>query len=158
MTDEAKPQEQSAKDENEPSPKIDHMLQFFVMNANAGINVSITLNICGAVVTGLLIGINEYLDSVAALYRKPENIKTIGVRPIPEEGDEEIGLRNAEQTASFIDSLRVDFAKELKETGTVTLSRMVHLKNARINGVPTADGIWRGKLSSVDGFAFGAPV
>jgi len=154
-TESQKPDGDSATEEY---PIIDPLLQYFVMYANVGsMDVPVTLNVQGTVVTGRLLGINKYLDAIASIYRKPENIRTIGGRSPPEEGDEELGLRKAEETASFIDTLRIDFGKEFADTGDVKLPRLIHLQNARINGAATADGTWRGKLSSVDGFAFGAP-
>ncbi|HEY9699680.1 MAG TPA: hypothetical protein V6D10_20635 [Trichocoleus sp.] len=110
---------------------IDRFLQALVINANRnGDGLLITVNVGGLLVSGRVIGEREYVD----LY-----------------GRQGLGFTSDEDIASLESVFRKSADSDL----------YIHLGDARILA-PTGQllsvlgGVWRGKLSAVDGFFLGA--
>lgn len=122
----------------------DVILSSFVFAANskeAQLEMGVTLNVGGTIVSGILIGYNKYLESIKLQFdQKP----------------------GGEFVASFMDKFLSAVEEEKIEEEDVVLPIYIHLKDARFftpgnNPIPNNGGIlWRGKLSSIDGFNFGA--
>lgn len=119
---------------------VDDTLQNIVHLSNqAGMSLSLTLNIGGSLVTGVLISIDEYyqeiIRGVSASAEDPKNTAAIHLR-------------------DMLNRMR-------PEAGNPVAPQFIHLKNAKIfNGdqkpIPGNGTYWRGKISSVDGFFFGS--
>lgn len=121
----------------------DPTLQQFVDMANTmKLSMGMTLNIGGNVITGTLIGIDEYFEMLGA------QLKDALERMSGESLDE----------APFS---RKDDTDEDESDNDFIATRFIHLKGAHImdaagNRLPSGDGIlWRGRLSEVTGFVFG---
>jgi hypothetical protein len=127
----------------------DWYLQLFIAMAETmETGIPVTLSVRGILVTGTPISSKKYFDGVAKLVSEafakagflPDNIKTI---------TESLALPGKQME---------EIAKD--ETTSPSTYTYIHLENARFyspSGVPwTQPGtLWRGKVSSVDGFYFG---
>ncbi|WP_139271784.1 gas vesicle accessory protein GvpU [Pseudomonas sp. NFACC04-2] len=118
---------------------IDDTLQSIVHIANDfGIEASISLTIGGSLVTGILISVNTYFDQVIAGFA----------------GAAEGGVN------SGVDTMTQLLTARRPPGGSSVPSQYLHLKDAKVyNGgnvpIPGDGTLWRGKISSVDGFFFG---
>ncbi|MGE8037908.1 gas vesicle accessory protein GvpU [Lysinibacillus sp. NPDC093692] len=100
------------------------------------IEIGVTLNVGGSLITGLLIGSNIYMRSISELLS--------GNGP------------TADQFAKLFEEIAEEVEKINPEDEDDNPSpNYIHLKNAKlinINGDVIELGYWRGKLSSIDGF------
>jgi hypothetical protein len=117
----------------------DWTLEIILGAVEAGVEVPITLNVGGLVITGSLISEREFLEKV--LYGKIYEKYKQGMQEI---------------SSSETDS--EDNESENKETSQSKVYRFIHLKNAEFYystgiNVEIPEGLlWRGLLSSVDGY------
>ncbi len=128
------------------------LLMFLTLVEEDGMEVAVTLNVNGVVVSGTLIGASAYYEGITEsskelqdstmskiITKKFTDLKE-GYSKQKQEQDEEKEDKDKENAATFI-----------------------HLKNARYLGTvgqPTTNNgtWWRGKISSVDGFSFDSLV
>ena len=140
-------QEKSSQDGTEKDHgKIDYTLQAFSYLANVyGIGFPITLNIGGLVISGMIISRDEYMKGLTSSIR--EGISKWQDKP-----------------KELLESKILEPMTQHKAVGgyTVKKTKYIHLKNSRVfntGGKPIparGDGfLWRGRISSVDGFSFG---
>ena len=142
-------QEKSSQDGIERDHgKIDYTLQVFSHLANAySIGFPVTLSVGGLVISGIIVSRDEYMKSVANSLRE-------GVSKLQDEIKE------------FLESqVFKPMTRPLDKKGqgyVVENTKYIHLKNARVfntSGQPVpARGsgfLWRGRISSVDGFSIG---
>ena len=126
----------------------DWFLQTLVgMSNNSDVSFSITLNVGGVLVSGELIGGEEYFNGFA------NDLKMAGLPA------------NAADLFKKFGDIYVK-QREQKEANqddnTIPPPQYIHLKNARIfhpggNPIPTNRGVWwRGRLDAVDGFILGS--
>jgi hypothetical protein len=128
----------------EQTPTEDAVLLMFLSLAeNDGIEAALTLNIQGAIVTGILIGSKAYYDGIteSSLHLKDDTMSKI--------------------IAKRFGDLRDEYLKQKQEQGDKkddeeAAATYIHLKNAKYNQpAMTASGSWwRGKISSIDAFSF----
>ena len=124
----------------------DHMLQFFVNLANqsaGSLSFGITLVTHGFLVSGMLIGGNDYFKGLAEeTSQMPEGFENLGntfKKAIEKMGEDTYG-------------------EEDKISSNPTF---IHLKNARFyttngNPLPANRGVWwRGRLTEISGFSLG---
>lgn len=127
---------------------VDWFLQILVSTVNkTSIDIGITLNVGGLIISGQLINIKIYFEGLA----------------------QEMALANADEPLK--DAFQTMFRKigseyklssEESENENQPPPKFIHLKNAKMllaNGqkVPTNQGVWwRGRLSEVDGFSLGS--
>jgi hypothetical protein len=116
----------------------------------SGAEIGITLNVRGTLVSGLLVSGRSYFEGVG------RDFLTLG------SGD--LRLRAAMDNILSTVGASVYPAEENQGGEALhldTRSLFIHLKNARFvhpnsRALPTNHGVWwRGRISSVDGFAFG---
>jgi hypothetical protein len=123
----------------------DAILQFFVVMADTtGMNTGVTLNVGGLIISGTLVGMKEYFDSLVAGLRTARGNAMI---------NEVLGERFnkfAEKASEIMTAPYKDLWKE---------PEYIHLKNARWytpgGAIPTKGILWRGRLGAVDGFSLG---
>ena len=121
--------------------RVDPLLQWLVDLTNrSNTSFVITLTVGGNLVSGVLISLNEYLDEWATQISS-------------QVGHEESASAVKDQVLSW----------KIERTQEAPTSQLVHLKDAEVftsNGMPIAPGgaLWRGKISSVDGFNLGRLV
>lgn len=124
------------------TPDVD--LQVLVGLANKfEIEIPIRLFIPAGVMSGSLIGLPTYFTRVAAVLRAAGNAE-----------DNDVTLAMARNYAELAD----ERAAEMREADLDSDVRHVHLDQATLHG-PGADalpvGLWRGRLTSVSGWALG---
>ncbi|MET3828628.1 hypothetical protein ABIC86_000088 [Paenibacillus sp. DS2363] len=116
-----------------PPLQIDFLLGALVEVADS-LSLGLTLNVGGALVSGVLMSNKEYFESVADEF----------------EGVSEDGAK--------LGSLYRRFAAEnYSDTSVDAITEFIHLKDVVIAQGDTSylTKLWRGKLNSVDGFSFG---
>ena len=128
----------------EQTPTEDAVLLMFLSLAeNDGIEVALTLNIHGAIVTGILIGSRAYYDGIteSSLHLKDDTMSKI--------------------IAKRFGDLRDEYLKQKQEQGDKkddeeAAATYIHLKNAKYNqpAMIASASWWRGKISSIDSFSF----
>jgi hypothetical protein len=121
------------------------LLMFLSLVEEEGIEVAITLNVGGAVVSGTLIGASAYYEGIK---ESSKDIQDSTMSKI-------ITKKFTDLNEGYLKQKQEQDNKEDKEN-TATF---IHLKQARylgISGQPTTNSVnwWRGKISSVDGFSF----
>lgn len=123
--------------------KNDAVLELFVKAIDKVdlFEMGITLNVKGLVITGKLISKNAYLKGVASTFEGSGEIGDVFSDMFTELADKQKDLNKVESTE---DQTNIVYG--------------VHLTDAKIfNGDSVYNvGYWRGQLSSVDGFSFGA--
>jgi hypothetical protein len=111
------------------------------------LELGVTLNIKGLIITGFIISQSNYFESLIS------------------------GLKDTDQDSEIKDSL-LEFLSGLKEKlaakseqkNSHEFPRFIHLRNVKIypsegRGMPTyGDALWRGIIDSVDGFSLGEMV
>ena len=133
-----------AREAREDAPSGDWLLEMLVGAANRqpGLAFDLTLNVRGTVVTGTLIGAKEFFEEYG---------RAMGLAGLP---------RLEEDFRAVGEELQRALSALPEGAGPVPPPHFVHLKDARmLTGpelVPTNRGVlWRGHLSSVDGFSVG---
>lgn len=130
----------------EPTPFAvphDWFLQSLVNMANDGVEVGVTLQVSGLLVSGVLTGGKAYFEGFAEDYSS--------------------GLSDPEAAKTVRDSFAM-FGEIYKKDGedTTPPPQYIHLKNARFfntsgNPIPGNKGVWwRGRISEVAGFMLGS--
>lgn len=120
---------------------VDPLLQWLVDISNrSNQSFLVTLTVGGNLVSGLLISLDEYLDEWAA---------------------QASGQINHQESALFVKDTVLGW--KVDKTQKQPAAQLIHLKDAEVftsNGRPIAPGgvLWRGKISSVDGFNLGRLV
>lgn len=121
----------------------DWFLQSLVSMANNGVEVGVTLQVSGLLVSGVLAGGKAYFEGFAE--------------------DFSSGLNDPETAKSVRDSF-AKYGEIYKNEGddAPPLPQYIHLKNARFfntsgNPIPGNKGVWwRGRISEVAGFTLGS--
>jgi hypothetical protein len=115
----------------------DSILEFFVQASNKhDFSLDITLNVCGAVITGTLVSAKEYFDSLSETF----------------EDGSDVAQKLSEELAKAGESVDENQSGE---------AHFIHLKNTKVycgDSKPTPSKgkiMWRGKISEVDGFFLG---
>ncbi len=130
-------------DNPQPNPTRagDLFLIVLVSTVNKGVfNVSVTLNVGGLVVTGMLASLREYCEGMGQLFASATT-------------DED---SQREWRKTFI-----DVADQAEKTLDKVPPTFIHLRDARIlmgneKSIPSNQGVWwRGRLDSVDGWFLG---
>ncbi|MDQ0860814.1 hypothetical protein [Bacillus sp. V2I10] len=128
----------------EQTPTEDAVLLMFLSLAeNDGIEVAITLNIQGAIVTGILIGSRAYYDGIteSSLHLKDNTMSKIIAKRFGDLRDEY--LKQKQEQAD-------------KKDNEEDAAAYIHLKNAKYHqpAMNASSSWWRGKISSIDSFSF----
>jgi hypothetical protein len=132
---------------NQALGNIDDLLKSLVMvPEKTSLEIGITLNVNGLLVTGFLISQQTYFETLM------ERV-------------------NSNKSASEMKTTLVDFLAQLKETllqktaqGEQGFSPFIHLRDAKIypsegKGMPTfGHALWRGDIRAVNGFSLGEMV
>jgi hypothetical protein len=138
-----------AKQKQEEMATDDAVLLMLLSLVEAdGLEVDITLNVKGAVVTGTLIGPTAYYEGI-----------TEAARALPDETMSKIF------TKKFND-LKDEYTQQKQEQqsekeGSECSATFIHLKNVQHVGESNQTATkksnwWRGRISSIDSFSFGA--
>lgn len=125
--------------------KQDTFLSSLVMLANSGMETGITLNVRGAVISGVLISGETYFKELTAQFAS-----------LPQAGFVESFTRTLNTNADrFKTSIEED-----RKNHTIRQPHYLHLRNCVFlgtdGGTSTQKSLWRGLLSSVDGFTIDA--
>ncbi|MER5174925.1 MAG: hypothetical protein ABJB76_03070 [Candidatus Nitrosocosmicus sp.] len=125
----------------------DELLEFLIRKVEeTGIGAGITLCIKGAILTGNLIKSKIYYDKMIEMYDFDNSQLTA-------KNQEEIDKWNDYHTEY------VDFINELKKQDNQQNLEYIHLEHVTFRNVHanilTQAIVWRGKLSSIDGFSIG---
>jgi len=112
----------------------------FVNDAEAGVSIPVTFTIGGNLVSGNLISEAAYFEHLAS------NFATALPEVAKDAGKELIMALQPKLTADEDDQLACQFA---------------HMKNAQVftgasHPVPSTGTLWRGKISSIEGFSLGS--
>jgi hypothetical protein len=128
----------------EQTPTEDAVLLMFLSLAeNDGIEAALTLNVQGAIVTGILIGSRAYYDGIteSSLHLKDDTMSKI--------------------IAKRFGDLRDEYLKQKQEQGDKkddeeAAATYIHLKNAKYHqpAMNSSSSWWRGKISSIDSYSF----
>lgn len=128
-----------------PTADVDWFLQFLVKMANnAQMEIGITLQVSGMLVSGNLIGNKAYFDGFGTDFASPFS-------------DPEVAASIKQSFSSCCDTS----ANDDNETGNRPPPQFIHLKNARFfntagNPIPGNRGVWwRGRICEVGGFMLG---
>ena len=125
----------------------DGLLEFLIMKVEeTGIGAGITLCLNGSVITGNLIKSKIYYDKLIEMYDFDDSQLTA-------KNPEELGKWNEYHTEyiSFINDLK---KQENQQNLKYIYLEHVTFRNVNSN-IPIQAIVWRGKLSSVDGFSIG---
>ncbi|MGD0032529.1 gas vesicle accessory protein GvpU [Paenibacillus illinoisensis] len=127
--------EEAKETQIKPPLDKDFTLQTLVSIANLGVSVSVTLNVGGTLVTGLLASGKEYMESAAKLF----------------EGTNKQGEQLSSIYQRYADEIYSNYTPEDANI------EFIHLKEATIfHGATDFNvNLWRGKINAVDGFSFG---
>ena len=125
----------------------DELLEFLIRKVEeTGIGAGITLCINGSIVTGNLIKSKIYYDKMIEMYDFDNSQLTA-------KNQEEIDKWNDYHTEY------VNFINELKKQDNQQNLKYIHLEHVTFRNVHanilTQAIVWRGKLSSIDGFSIG---
>jgi hypothetical protein len=141
------------------SIECDGYLQLFISLAEKKkeLGLSVTLNVGGMLITGLLISTTEYLDGVATLVS--DYFAKMGATPDQVKSIEE-GFSLRRVISEGVEKYTTAMAKGLPLPPPNTHA-YIHLKNVRFYGPSQSPWthppglLWRGKASAVDGFLLG---
>jgi len=123
----------------------DNLLGFFLSKTEEQkFGISITLCVRGAIVAGTLIDKKKYFE---------QTMKFLHMKPTDLDKD-----ATAKQILEFEDLIN-DLKKEFESVQSDQEIKYIHLKNVSIrnasDGSKTSSPLWRGKISSIDGFSLG---
>ena len=127
------------------APSTDWFLQNLVGTINrSDIEVGLTLNVGGSLVTGTAISGKKYFNEFAAIYS--------GAFPLDQETKDKVRV-SIEQFANI-------YIEEAEKPPALP-PNFIHMRNVHtihgVNFLPTEQGVlWRGRVSSVDGFSLGS--
>ncbi len=127
---------------------VDWFLQSTIETViNSGVDIGVTLTVGGAIVSGILISGRKYFEELGDALSAASQT----------EGDMQSVLGGAWKQYTAI----YDRPEDAPEDWQAPPAGFIHLRNAKFHGpgqppIPTNQGVlWRGKLSSVDGFSIG---
>jgi hypothetical protein len=126
----------------------DEILEHFVQRVEeTGVGKSLTLCVNGLIVVGNIISSKNYYDKMSALYDKLQIVTK-------DQSQIELTDKEIEHYKQFMDELKS------KHTEKQTSDRYLHLDEVEIYpsdvlSTPFLGNVWRGKLSSIDGFFLG---
>ncbi len=126
----------------------DNVFSMLVHVANTSdVEMGITLHVHGQMVTGRLISGNTYWSESAA------DLRASG------KGPTELIEAMAESMERVAEEYRATYTDSETVAEHPSMTAFLHLRNAHTLGpqgpTPTDGALWRGRLSSVDGFTFG---
>lgn len=122
------------------------VMMFLTLVEEDGLELPITLNVNGAVISGTLVGATAYYEGVT---KSSEELKDSTMSKI-------ISKKLNDLKEAYTKQKQEDKEKEESENSPT----FIHLKNAKYLGVhgqsvsPSSGSWWRGRISSVDGFSF----
>jgi hypothetical protein len=125
------------------------ILMFLSLIEEDGIEVDVTLNISGAVVSGTLIGPSAYYEGIIESFKKLEDNTMSKI----------LNKKFNDLKEAYSNQKQEQDEKDDKENSAT----FIHLKKARyLNtyGQPITNRTtwWRGRISSIDGFSFNSLV
>jgi hypothetical protein len=125
------------------------ILMFLSLIEEDGIEVDVTLNISGAVVSGTLIGPSAYYEGIIESFKKLEDNTMSKI----------LNKKFNDLKEAYSNQKQEQDEKDDKENSAT----FIHLKKARyLNtyGQPITNCTtwWRGRISSIDGFSFNSLV
>jgi hypothetical protein len=140
--------------DNKENPEaVDWLLRVLVSTANrverqgGQLNVPVTLNVSGFLVSGYLIGGSTYFDNFSSQFKTGlENL-------LSEEGAAEVATNLTEAPKNL-------YEEEGSDDRDIT-RHFVHLRDAKFihpsgDSIPSDSGVlWRGRLEAIDGFFLG---
>ncbi|MCM2435360.1 gas vesicle accessory protein GvpU [Agrobacterium rosae] len=124
----------------------DWMLAWFIAQAEAyGVEIGVTLAVGGSLVSGVIINGRSYIEQLAQGFRNANSASETLSEALANSVSEWAAVYPATSAETDIFALKPNY---------------IHLRNARIyqtndNPIPNNGMLWRGKLSSVDGFSAG---
>jgi hypothetical protein len=125
----------------------DGLLEFLIMKVEeTGIGAGVTLCINGSIITGNLIKSKIYYDKMIEMYDFDES---------------QLTAKNPEELEKWKEyhTEYVGFINELKSQENKLNLKYIHLEHVTFrtanSNIPIQAIVWRGKLSSVDGFSIG---
>ena len=120
----------------------DPFLSSLVRTANAGgLTANVTLWVSGAVISGLLIGVEEYFDTLADVLEATS-------------ADTEFAEYYRERAADFRKMVGEDFDAALAADYTVTYIHLRDVQDWSALGFPARTVVWRGRITQVDAWSF----
>ncbi len=141
-----------ANKEAEKQPGTDDavVLMFLTLVEEDGIEVDVTLNVRGAIISGTLIGPTAYYEGIteSSKHLHDDTMSKI------------ISKKFADLKDAYSQQKQQNQGEGKKEEKESTPPSYIHLKNAKylnVNGQMTANSSgnwWRGKLESLDGISF----
>lgn len=131
-------------------PDRDYLLKLFAHLANFyGVSFSVTLSVGGLLISGSIISVEEYMGSLVGSIRQ-------GTSDWPPDAKNFLEGDFLEPILQVSGKFKEDEIEALKNTS------YIHLKGARVfhaagKPIPSSDDgfLWRGRISSVDGFSMG---
>ncbi len=122
--------------------KNDNLLGIFVSMCNKfdAVSFGITLNVQGQIIVGEIIGRTEYLKELSESFRSANN------------GQSDLGKTIGDSFEYALEGLQKEKSEEDQEEPE---PNFIHLKNVQFHPLNMSAPVWRGKLSSVDGFILG---
>jgi hypothetical protein len=143
------------EEEEYPFLPVDPLLQYVVSLADEiGISIPLTLTVKGIIITGKTIKRDKYYDRLNAIFGNP----TTFINPVNERSAQIF----ADHFLKVLNTFR-NLSAEPDSSGKISRPLLIHLENVHIVDVSTGhqlemkDGLWRGRIDSVDGFIFGNP-
>jgi len=113
-----------------------------VRTANAGgLTANVTLWVRGAVISGLLIGVGEYFDTLADL------LEAGGA-------DTKFADSYREQADDFRELVGEDVGQAMAADYTVTYVHLCDVQDWSTLGFPAKTVVWRGRITEVDAWSF----
>jgi hypothetical protein len=147
MSETSTPVQDSEKPSLPAYPETDWFLQKLVSFANEwGLEISITLQVSGMLVSGVLVGGTKYFDEFAELFSD-------GLKNYPDLG---------QAFHELISSYKKLYEVKPEENPDLPPPHYIHLRNAKFyhpgqQPIPISDGVvWRGRISEVGGFNLGS--
>ncbi len=131
---------------------VDPLLQYIILLTDeAGIGIPVTLMVKGMLIIGKTIKRDKYYDRLITLFGDPTNFIN------------SIDVKSSKVFAEHFSRMLMIFRESPDEPGKISKPIMIHLEDVHIMDISTGqqlemkDGLWRGNISSIDGFIFGNP-
>lgn len=143
------------KGEDFPFVPVDPLLQYVVSLANeAGISIPVTLMVKGMVITGSVINKDKYYNKLISIFGDP----AIFINSV----DGKSARLFADHFIKVLTTFK-DPSNDPNNLAEKPKPFLIHLENVQIIDIPTGrqiemkDGLWRGRIDTIDGFIFGNP-
>jgi hypothetical protein len=131
-------------------PNLDWLLAAVVDLVNKlPITIGVTLNVGGLVISGQMIGVEDYFEELAKLMATPKVNETLN------QGLQQL-FEQLSSARTLLNEKKKGDVEEVQKQPT-----FIHLKDVKMllsnrQAIPDNSGsLWRGRLSQVDGFVFG---